>query len=49
MSDYTTCNGLLQTSSSNRSDSALFQIAAAGVDLNKLVIGKPAIAADASE
>ncbi|EPQ57162.1 glycoside hydrolase [Gloeophyllum trabeum ATCC 11539] len=40
--EYTTCDNLLNTSSSTWPDSALFQIAASGVDLNKLVIGKPA-------
>ncbi|KAF9067829.1 glycoside hydrolase family 18 protein [Rhodocollybia butyracea] len=45
--EYTTCAGLLTASSSALPESALFQIAANGVTLNKLVIGKPATAADA--
>jgi chitinase len=47
-SEYTTCSGLLTTSSSTWPQSALFQIAANGVPLSKLVIGKPATASDAS-
>ncbi|KAL0953846.1 hypothetical protein HGRIS_005022 [Hohenbuehelia grisea] len=47
-SEYTTCAGLLTTSSSTWPKSALFQIAASGVPLSKLVIGKPAVAGDAS-
>ncbi|KAG6375928.1 hypothetical protein JVT61DRAFT_2797 [Boletus reticuloceps] len=39
--EYTTCAGLLTTSSSTWPESALFQIAANGVSLDKLVIGKP--------
>ncbi|KAF7972364.1 hypothetical protein HWV62_18154 [Athelia sp. TMB] len=46
--EYTTCAGLLTASSSAWPNTALFQIAAAGVSENKLVIGKPATAADAS-
>ncbi|KIK68276.1 glycoside hydrolase family 18 protein [Collybiopsis luxurians FD-317 M1] len=46
--EYTTCAGLLNASSSTWPQSALFQISANGVTLNKLVIGKPAIASDAS-
>ncbi|KZP29177.1 glycoside hydrolase family 18 protein [Athelia psychrophila] len=46
--EYTTCAGLLTTSSSAWPNTALFQIAASGVSQNKLVIGKPATAADAS-
>ena len=46
--EYTTCSGLLDESSSTWPESALFQIAANGVSLNKLVIGKPANAGDAS-
>ncbi|KAJ3560712.1 hypothetical protein NP233_g10658 [Leucocoprinus birnbaumii] len=42
------CNGLLTTSSSTWPQSALFQIAASGVPLQKLVIGKPATSGDAS-
>ncbi|KAF9073324.1 glycoside hydrolase family 18 protein [Rhodocollybia butyracea] len=44
--EYTTCAGLLTASSSTWPQSALFQIAANGVTLNKLVIGKPATTAD---
>ena len=40
--EYTTCNGLLNQSSSSNPNTALFQIAASGVPLNKLLIGKPA-------
>ncbi|EPQ56341.1 glycoside hydrolase [Gloeophyllum trabeum ATCC 11539] len=47
-SEYTTCAGLLTTSSSTWPQSALFQIAANGVSLNKLVIGKPATTGDAN-
>ncbi|KZP07837.1 carbohydrate-binding module family 5 protein [Athelia psychrophila] len=47
-SEYTDCAGLLTTSSSAWPNTALFQIAASGVSQNKLVIGKPATAADAS-
>ncbi|OCB91529.1 glycoside hydrolase [Sanghuangporus baumii] len=46
--EYTTCAGLLTSSSSTWPESALFQIAANGVDLDKLVIGKPATSGDAS-
>ncbi|KAF5387358.1 hypothetical protein D9757_005748 [Collybiopsis confluens] len=44
--EYSTCAGLLTASSSTWPQSALFQIAASGVSLNKLVIGKPATTAD---
>ncbi|KAJ7612700.1 glycoside hydrolase family 18 protein [Roridomyces roridus] len=47
-SDYTTCDGLLQTSSSQWPQSAVFQIANSGVPLNKLVIGKPATVGDST-
>ncbi|KAF4593875.1 hypothetical protein EYR40_008670 [Pleurotus pulmonarius] len=47
-SEYTTCDGLLSTSSSTWPNSALFQIAASGIPLSKLVIGKPATTGDAS-
>ncbi|TFK53391.1 glycoside hydrolase [Heliocybe sulcata] len=47
-SEYTTCSGLLTTSSSTWPQSALFQIAASGVTLDKLVIGKPATTGDAT-
>ncbi|PBK99463.1 glycoside hydrolase [Armillaria gallica] len=46
--EYTTCDGLLYTSSETWNGTALFQIADNGVDLSKLVIGKPATASDAS-
>ncbi|KAF8435382.1 glycoside hydrolase family 18 protein [Boletus edulis BED1] len=46
--EYTTCSGLLKASSSIWPETALFQIAANGVSLNKLVIGKPGTAGDAS-
>jgi chitinase len=46
--EYTTCSGLLTASSSAWPNTALFQIAAAGVSLDKLVIGKPATTADAN-
>ncbi|KAJ7607674.1 glycoside hydrolase superfamily, partial [Roridomyces roridus] len=45
--DYTTCSGLLSTSSGTYPQSAVFQIAANGVPLNKLVIGKPSTTSDA--
>ncbi|PBK72370.1 glycoside hydrolase [Armillaria solidipes] len=45
--EYTTCAGLLTTSSSTWPNTALFQIANSGVPLAKLVIGKPATASDA--
>ncbi|OBZ73901.1 Endochitinase 4 [Grifola frondosa] len=47
-SEYTTCDGLLNNSTGDWPNSALFQIAAAGVPLDKLVIGKPGISGDAS-
>ncbi|KAG2128556.1 glycoside hydrolase family 18 protein [Suillus clintonianus] len=46
--EYTTCTGLLTTSSSTWPKTSVFQIAAAGVSLDKLVIGKPATTSDAS-
>jgi len=46
--EYTTCAGLLTASSSTWPETALFQIAANGVSLNKLVIGKPGTTADAN-
>ena len=48
--EYTTCTctGLLTASSSTWPESALFQIAANGVSLDKLVIGKPGTSVDAS-
>ncbi|KAH8093282.1 glycoside hydrolase family 18 protein [Cristinia sonorae] len=47
--DYTTCNSLLNTSGSQWPKSALFQIVASGVPASKIVIGKPATTADASD
>ncbi|KAF7794237.1 hypothetical protein EIP86_005369 [Pleurotus ostreatoroseus] len=46
--EYTTCAGLLTASSSTWPETALFQIAASGVPLSKLVIGKPANTGDAN-
>ncbi|KAG6372750.1 glycoside hydrolase family 18 protein [Boletus reticuloceps] len=46
--EYTTCAGLLTASSSVWPETALFQISANGVSLDKLVIGKPGTSADAS-
>ncbi|KAI0766598.1 glycoside hydrolase [Trametes elegans] len=45
---YTDCEGLLNTAGAPFPKSSLFEIAANGVDLNKLVIGKPGTAADAT-
>ncbi|VDC05090.1 unnamed protein product [Peniophora sp. CBMAI 1063] len=47
-SEYTTCAGLLTSSGGAWPQTSLFEIAASGVSLNKLVIGKPATAGDAS-
>lgn len=47
-SEYTTCSGLLTASTSAWPQTALFQIVANGVALDKVVIGKPAMASDAS-
>ncbi|TFY79025.1 hypothetical protein EWM64_g4988, partial [Hericium alpestre] len=46
---YTTCATLLTASDGDFPGSALFQISANGVSLNKLVIGKPANSGDASD
>ncbi|PBK72369.1 glycoside hydrolase family 18 protein [Armillaria solidipes] len=47
--EYTTCAGLLTTSSSKNPQTALFQIASsARVPLSKLVIGKPGTKSDAN-
>ncbi|KAG2037104.1 glycoside hydrolase superfamily [Suillus americanus] len=46
--EYTTCDGLLYNSSAAWPQSALFQIADSGIPLNKLVIGKPATSAQAT-
>ncbi|KIK94188.1 glycoside hydrolase family 18 protein [Paxillus rubicundulus Ve08.2h10] len=48
VNEYVTCTGLLTASSSTWPHTSVFQIAAAGVTLNKIVIGKPATTADAS-
>ncbi|TFY60414.1 hypothetical protein EVG20_g7425 [Dentipellis fragilis] len=45
--EYTDCTSLLTTSNGQYPNSALFQIAANGVSLNKLVIGKPGNSGDA--
>ncbi|KAJ6591531.1 glycoside hydrolase family 18 protein [Mycena vulgaris] len=47
--EYTTCSNLLAQSSSQWPQTALFQIAANGVPLEKLVLGKPATNASASD
>jgi len=47
-SEYTTCTGLLTASTSAWPETALFQIAANGVSLDKLLIGKPATSSDAA-
>ncbi|KAF7973212.1 hypothetical protein HWV62_32660 [Athelia sp. TMB] len=46
--EYTTCTGLLTTSSTAWPQTSLFEIAASGVSQDKLVIGKPATTADAT-
>lgn len=48
VTEYTTCSGLFTESSSTWPESAVFQIAASGVELSKIVVGKPAAAADAT-
>jgi len=45
--EYTTCSGLLTASSSTWPKSSVFQIAASGIPLSKIVIGKPANSGDA--
>ena len=45
---YTDCAGLLTSSGGAFPGSSLFEIPKNGIPLNKLVIGKPATAADAS-
>ncbi|KAG6919515.1 hypothetical protein DXG01_005105 [Tephrocybe rancida] len=47
-SEYTTCSGLLTTSSGTWPKSSVFEIVASGVPQSKIVIGKPATASDAS-
>ena len=46
--EYTTCDNLLRASSSAWPQSSVFEIAASGVALDKLVIGKPATESDAT-
>ncbi|KAI1793540.1 glycoside hydrolase family 18 protein [Ganoderma leucocontextum] len=46
--EYTTCAGLLTTSSATWPKTALFQIIASGVAGHKVVVGKPATVADAT-
>ncbi|GJJ10720.1 hypothetical protein Clacol_004947 [Clathrus columnatus] len=46
--DYTTCEGLLYQSSSSWPETAVFEMARNGVDLHKIVIGKPGNNDDAS-
>ena len=45
---YLDCAGLIDTAGAPFTGSALFEIANNGVDLNKLVIGKPGGASDAT-
>ncbi|KAF8888123.1 glycoside hydrolase family 18 protein [Infundibulicybe gibba] len=47
-SEYTTCTGLLTASSNAWPQTSVFEIAASGVPLSKIVIGKPATTNDAS-
>jgi hypothetical protein len=47
-SEYTTCTGLVTNSGGAFTKSSIFEIHAAGVTLNKIVMGKPATAGDAS-
>lgn len=44
---YSTCTGLLTSSGGAYPGSSVFEINANGVDLNKIVIGKPASQGDA--
>ncbi|KAI0047160.1 glycoside hydrolase family 18 protein [Auriscalpium vulgare] len=46
-SEYTTCNNLLTTSGGTYPGSSVFEIAANGVSLDKIVIGKPGNSGDA--
>jgi len=48
VNEYTTCDNLLTTSSSTWPKTSVFEIAAGGVPLSKIVIGKPATTADAN-
>jgi hypothetical protein len=47
-SEYTTCTGLVTHSDQPFTNSSIFEINAAGVSLDKIVMGKPATASDAS-
>ncbi|KAK2459518.1 hypothetical protein APHAL10511_008460 [Amanita phalloides] len=47
-SEYITCHGLLTNSSKNFPQTTVFEIAANGVPMSKIVIGKPATTADAN-
>ena len=47
-SEYTTCTGLVFNSGGPWTKSSIFEIKAAGVSLNKIVMGKPATPGDAS-
>ncbi|KAM0752715.1 glycoside hydrolase [Meredithblackwellia eburnea MCA 4105] len=47
VSEYTSCDSLL-TKSQVFAETSLYEIAANGVDINKLLIGKPSTAADAT-
>ena len=44
---YTDCDGLISQSGSGAPNTAVLQIGQAGVDMNKIVIGKPGKASDA--
>ncbi|KAH8922440.1 glycoside hydrolase family 18 protein [Atractiella rhizophila] len=46
--DYTTCDSLLHTSAAIEPHTSIFEMAARGIDLNKLVLGKPASTGSAS-
>lgn len=46
--EYIDCLGLLNHSSSTSPNSSVFEIAKSGVPLDKIVIGKPATASDAT-
>ncbi len=46
--EYVTCPSLLSASTETWPNTAVFQIAASGVPMSKIVIGKPAILTDAS-
>ncbi|PFH51616.1 glycoside hydrolase family 18 protein [Amanita thiersii Skay4041] len=48
VNEYTTCDGLLNNSTSTWPGSALLQIGNSGVPLSKLVVGKPGTTADAN-